>query len=147
MMTTKQVVVFTGMRYEVFYRWIQDCPLTPTVRRRKGIPQSQVNMDKWDLMSMVGIAVAAEVKQSPRGCDLDYVARIVTGFARMSPKQLEALFREGWTHFVSPDPCDGTLVTLHRPRGGNTEWPDVKKLFDRATLAMSQCEAMVASPA
>lgn len=111
-----------GLSPNTFDRWCRDGLARP-VRGGTGTGNHRV----FDMMTVVGILVAVELRQSERGCVLSYVEKIVDAFAGYGEEELKEGFGEGATHFVTPHA--GRPVMEGRP--DHIHWPDVQAIYEK----------------
>lgn len=92
------------------------------------------NHRKFTVMTTVGFAVAAKLRQTDRSCPMDYAAQVVTAFGNMTEGKLRKLFDEGRTHFV--------MIHYDKPLldGKNYDWIDVKGTYDEVLGKVEEIE-------
>jgi hypothetical protein len=73
------------MRPRLLHRWIEDGRLTPAVPGSKG----RGLWHRFSPMQLIGLAIAAGMAKSKRGCSLAYVEEVLTTFSAMSESALE----------------------------------------------------------
>ena len=93
------------------------------------------NHRKFTVMTTVGFAVAAKLRQTDRRCPMDYAAKVVTAFGSMTEGKLRKLFDEGRTHFVMVSA--GGIPVLD---GKKYDWIDVEGTYKEVLGKVEEIE-------
>ena len=121
---TGQVENISGLPSTTFGEWCH-LGLVKAVAGGNGTGNHRV----FDLPTVVGVAVAAELRASDRGCALSYISRVVEAFSGTDETELVKQFKKGETHFVMPHKGKPVL------RGPDYDWVDVQRCYNRVVKA------------
>lgn len=91
MFTSTKICSMFDIPTNTLQRWIKEGHIKPTYMGGYGPGMGK----RYDLPTTLGIGVATAVYDSPRGCTLAHIGAIVRAFARLTPHQIENLFKEG----------------------------------------------------
>jgi hypothetical protein len=123
--TTGDVLRITGLPPSV---WCRD-GVVKSIDERSGTG----NHRRFTTMQVVGIAVAAEVRDSEQGCSLSYVQKVVEAFANMDESELvKTLQKKGTTHFAGLHHGSPILNEKKYTR------PDVRAIYQHVTETVAE---------
>ena len=94
------------------------------------------NHYKFSVMTTVGFAVAAKLRQTDQRCQMDYAAKVVTAFGSITEAKLRKLFEDGRTHFVNYISSAGTPVL----DGKKYDWIDAQQTYQDVTKSIEKIE-------
>jgi hypothetical protein len=121
--STRQVLEVTGLPPATFDVWCREGRVDAlNGAGRVGTGNHRV----FSLMQVLGVAVAAQIRSSVRGCAPSFINLIVRAFAALDEKELLKRFQQGRTH----------LVTIHggKPWLGGRDYDDqidVKEIYKK----------------
>ena len=95
--TTGDVSELTGLSQKELRTWRELCIAVPA----EGVA-GRGDHCRYDLMTTVGLGVAAELRRNLRGCSTKGVREVVGAFAAMTEEELVAELKAGRTHFAMP---------------------------------------------
>ena len=121
-----------GLAPTTLQDWIVNGIVRPTVPGGKG----RGNAAKFDLMTAVGVAVAAALFKSDRSCVPAFVKSVVAAFASLPEKKLLEKFAEGRTH--SAGAHQGQPWLQGPDQGPVFDWPNVKAIYEQVKAAMTE---------
>lgn len=97
MLSIQDLTMLLEMPDSTLRLWMQENLFAPDQPGGRGRNQGC----RFTLMKTLGLLVAVRLyRDTPRGCVLPYVGKIVEAFASVDEAWLEAQFREGRTHFL-----------------------------------------------
>lgn len=102
--TTGQVLKLTKLTGTTFGNWCQepvdgdkDGPIVKAVQDVKGTG----NHRSFSLTQVVGICVAAKLRNSDRGCHTKFVRKVVAAFGKITETQLQNRIRQHGKYFIT----------------------------------------------
>ena len=126
--TTSEVLKATGLPANTFDAWCRLGHVRP-INNVSGRGNHRV----FDLMTVIGVGVAAEQRELWDGCPLAYAEMIVSGFAAMPEENLLSYFKKHLTKFYmacrAGDRIHVAMEGVVNPK--NAGLVDVKKVYDR----------------
>lgn len=132
MLTTQELCELCDLPVTTLSEWVAKGFVPPDEPGGRG----RGNAHRFGLMRAVGVAVAARLHQSERGCAPAYVGRVVAVFGLRTEAELLRMFEQDGTYFVSAHgPPDGPIL---RPK--QAEWVDVRSLYRAVKAKLREAE-------
>ena len=110
--TTSDVLKITGLAPNTFDAWCKDSIVKP-INGASGTGNHRV----FSLTQVVGIAVAAELRESKRGCHPKYVADVVEAFSKLTEEKLINLL-QGERFYFSGQHLFGCPILISKEQIG-----------------------------
>jgi hypothetical protein len=145
-----------GLPPTTLQKWVEAGYATPAASHGVGRGMGH----EFDVMTCVGVVVAAEVRRSAQSATPAYVGHIIRAFAEQTEKHLATQLRRGATYFCGAFPArrGQFVLVLDGPdypnddKGGNTRpvenyigRPDVGAIYAAVTAAVAVAKAEVQS--
>lgn len=135
MLTTDEVCELCGLPVTTLTEWVGKGIIAPAEKGGKG----RGNSHRFTPMQAVGLAVAAQVHQSDRGCVPSFVGKVVEAFGSMNEGELTKRLDRGETHFVTVhQPFDPPGKPILQGAHPETGWPDVRKMYALVSRRMKE---------
>ena len=129
-LSTADVLEATGLTPKAFQIWREAGAATPAEGG-----QGHGNHARYSVMQTLGIAVAARLRSSDRGCAMSYVRSVVEAFGGMKEEKLLEAFKNKKTHLASI--CQGKPILDGK---SYDDWVDVQRTYLDVTRAIAKIE-------